>query len=154
VATVKEDAPGGTQEILVPFLRDYASPAADITGLRNEFANGGFEFRIDDEDEFHTLGFVADPGEFVFVRGDSNGDRRLDISDAVFGLEYLFSGGRSPLSPDASDADDSGIIDISDAVFLLSFLFSGGRPPLRPYPLCGADVTVDRLPTGFYPCAS
>jgi hypothetical protein len=30
---------------------------------------------------------------------DANDDGRLDISDAVFTLEYLFSGTRKPLEP-------------------------------------------------------
>ena len=63
----------------------------------------------------------------TFLRGDANGDGRVDVSDVVFGVLYLFRGGSEPKCLDAVDADDSGVLDVSDAVTLLHFLFLGGR---------------------------
>ena len=40
-----------------------------------------------------------------FLRGDANSDTGIDISDAVFTLTYLFSGGGEPTCKDAADAD-------------------------------------------------
>ena len=55
----------------------------------------------------------------------------VDISDAVYLIGYIFSGGQAP-TPNAigsGDADCSGAVDISDAVYLISYIFSGGGVP-------------------------
>lgn len=81
-----------------------------------------------------------------FVRGDSNGDRLLDISDIIHNLAYVFSGGPPAECLDSGDSNDDGIIDIADAVYLLTFLFSNGQAPDSPYPAIGVDPTLDALP--------
>ncbi|MBI4601057.1 MAG: protein kinase [Planctomycetes bacterium] len=71
--------------------------------------------------------------------GDCNQDRKLDISDAVCVLGFLFLGGpeRLPCGDGAAidaanvslaDWQPDGKVDLSDAVGLLQFLFSGGPP--------------------------
>jgi hypothetical protein len=107
------------------------SPRLGFFDLRLENEQGSAEF----EDAF----------EYGFVRGDSNSDADLDISDAIFTLNFLFLGGDVPLCEDSADATDDGIIDISDGVRVVDFLFSGGRPPPLPYPEAGQDPTPDTL---------
>ena len=82
----------------------------------------------------------------VFLRGDSNGDDRVDISDAIGTLLYLFVGGVAPGCPDAADTNDDGELDISDAVETLQYLFAGGRYPAYPFPGEGLDGSPDLLP--------
>ena len=48
-----------------------------------------------------------------FVRGDANHDKGVDISDAVFNLTYLFSGGEAPPCEDAADVDDEAAMKIA-----------------------------------------
>jgi hypothetical protein len=85
--------------------------------------------------------FVYEPELGVqFVRGDSNGDGKLDISDPVATLGYLFLGGGMNCA-DAADFNDDGDLVLSDAVALLDFLFRAGRAPAAPYPTAGADPT-------------
>ena len=62
-----------------------------------------------------------------FVRGDSNLDETVDISDGVATLGYLFLGGPALSCLDAADVDDSGEVLLNDAVYLFANLFSGGR---------------------------
>jgi len=84
----------------------------------------------------------ADP----FRRGDSNDDGVLDLSDGVFTLAWLFSGGDEPSCKDAADTNDDGTIDLSDAVHGLTWLFVAGAPPPAPGPSdCGVDPTADEL---------
>jgi hypothetical protein len=78
-------------------------------------------------------------GEYEFVRGNSNGDDAVDISDAVTTLEYLFQGGGSPPCLDAADVNDDGEIDITDSIYTLSYLFLGRRIISQPFPQCGLD---------------
>jgi hypothetical protein len=63
--------------------------------------------------------------------GDANGDGSVDISDVVYLISYIFSGGAAP-TPNrvgSGDADCSRNVDISDVVYLISRIFSGGPPP-------------------------
>jgi hypothetical protein len=91
-------------------------------------------------------------GEFEFVRGNSNNDARVDISDPVNTLSWLFLGSREPPCLDAADANNDSAIDITDPIFTLSFLFIGGAPIPPPYPQCGLDQgPIDRF--GCDPCA-
>ena len=86
------------------------------------------------------------PDECVFFqRGDGNADGQTDVSDAVFILSYLFTGGPTPSCLDAADSNDSGgtAVDLSDPIHLLYFLFIGGPEPPAPFSVCGSDPTVD-----------
>ena len=91
--------------------------------------------------------FTTSPAEAQshFVRGDSNLDETVDISDGVATLGYLFLGGPALNCIDAADADDSGQVALNDAIFLFANLFSGGAPIPAPYPDCGRDPTPDAL---------
>ena len=92
-----------------------------------------------------VAGRVSIVGEVtVFVRGDSNGDRELDISDAVHTLDFLFLGGEAPCL-DAADANDDGNVDVSDPVATLGSLFLGTGPLPPPIGLAGKDPTADEL---------
>ncbi len=68
----------------------------------------------------------------LFVPGDADGSGGIDISDAVFLIGYIFSGGAAPNPLDAGDANCDHSVDISDAVYLISYIFSGGPAPCKP----------------------
>lgn len=85
-----------------------------------------------------------------FRRGDANADSQLDISDAVYTLRFLFSGGGAPACDDAADANDDGAVDLSDAAFTLNHLFSGGPELPAPGRRCGADPSADGLGCAVY----
>jgi outer membrane protein assembly factor BamB len=54
----------------------------------------------------------------------------IDISDLVYLVDYMFTGGSAPSCTDEADIDGSGEIDISDLVYLVDYMFNGGpRPP-------------------------
>ena len=74
-----------------------------------------------------------------FVRGNCNGDRTVDISDAIQTLGILFLGAAVGDCYAACDANSDGRVDISDGIFTLTFLFGGGPAPLAPYPDCGPN---------------
>jgi hypothetical protein len=81
-----------------------------------------------------------------FRRADANQDGRADISDAIFGLGFLFQGGIAPVCMDAADANDDGTVDISDAVTTLGVIFLGqGEIPSPGLSHCGPDPTPDEL---------
>jgi hypothetical protein len=78
-----------------------------------------------------------------FLRGDCNGDRQVagSVTDAVFLLNFNFSGGSAPPCLAACDANGDGQVtgQVTDAVYLLQFNFLGGPPPPAPFPECAAS---------------
>jgi hypothetical protein len=61
--------------------------------------------------------------------GDANGDCYVDVSDAVYLIAYIFSGGSAPVPYRAGDVNCDDFVDISDVVYLIAYIFSGGYPP-------------------------
>jgi hypothetical protein len=82
----------------------------------------------------------------LFVRGDANFDREIDVSDAIATLGFLFAGLPARVCEDAADANDDGRVDIADPLFLLNLLFEcpdSQLPPPNDRP--GRDPTEEML---------
>ena len=65
--------------------------------------------------------------------GDANSDGSIDISDVVFLIAHIFSGGTPPgvcnYAKGKGDANGDGSVDISDVVYLIARVFSHGPAP-------------------------
>ena len=109
-----------------PNARGYARTAAAIT---------------------ETVGAFLDEGTArLFVRGDTDGDTVLAVTDVIVVLDYQFRGADELGCFDAADFNDDGRVDISDAIASLGFQFLGQQPPPAPGSTnCGADPTADDL---------
>lgn len=109
--------------------------------------------RTDSRVEAHyEAAFTVEPVT-TFRRADTNADGKLNITDAVSMLNFLFLGGPAPTCEDAADTDDSGRLNITDAVSTLNHLFLGGPEPPAPSAACGTDPTDDDLGCeAFAPC--
>ena len=89
-----------------------------------------------------------------FHRGDANANGRLDLTDAVAILGFLFSGSEAPPCLESADVDDDGTVGLTDPLGVLNFLFLNGRRPAAPFGACGSDPTPDDLGcAAFAPCA-
>jgi hypothetical protein len=110
-----------------------------VTSLTAE--NGLGESVIAEFEE--SFDIEAGSGGPQFVRGDANADAKIDLSDAVAVLNYLFVGGPAPPCFKAGDVDDNGVLELTDAVRGLNYLFTGGPAPNSPFPSCGLDPTMD-----------
>jgi hypothetical protein len=131
-----------------PSMRTYEDPAALLVELMtiNDDLNlefGAMEHRVTTtrlRDSFRHCHFL---GGVPFVRGDTNLDSEVDISDAVLTLGYLFNGSAQPHDcRDAMDSDDNGLLELTDAVRILNFLFlDRNLPPAPPFPDCDVDKT-------------
>ena len=73
----------------------------------------------------------------LFRRGDCNDDGKVNISDAVWILNWLFRGGAEPGCAAAANANGDGEVSLSDPVALLSYLFLAGPEIPAPFPECG-----------------
>jgi|SRR3989344_2474183 len=85
--------------------------------------------------------------ECSFYRGDANSDGKVDLTDPISILNYLFKGGVSPFCLDAADANDDGNLDLTDSIYLLNYLFLGGPSPSG-ITSKNLDYTSDELSCG------
>ena len=83
----------------------------------------------------------------LFLRGDCNGDGQVtgQVTDAVYLLNYSFTGGTTPPCLAACDANGDGQVagSVTDGVYLLNFNFLGGPAPVAPFPDCGVGTQAD-----------
>lgn len=155
--------PPGRDQRIAGILVDVSPGAGTGTSTRIELRNGVGNpplnniFTVDGFTVMPVLGdggvislpHLSFPPPRFFTRGDATGDGKVNMSDVVSLLDYLFKGGDEPDCHDAADATDDGLIDISDALYELEFLFKSGSYLPPPFPEPGFDPTDDALP----PCA-
>ena len=81
-----------------------------------------------------------------FRRADCDADSDVDITDPIFFLNFLFSGGPRGFCDDACDSNDDGSLNVADALLTLNYLFTSGTIPPEPGPqTCGPDRRDDLL---------
>jgi len=76
--------------------------------------------------------FFSYGGEFI--RCDWDGNRLLDISDAIGIVGHLFLGEQPSKCPATGDCNSDARIDLSDVLKAVNYLFLGAAPPEAPYP--------------------
>jgi PKD repeat protein len=145
----------GENQTLVSLLFDVAptAPVGAVTEIRlvnNREISPIFNiFTVNNQTvlpvlEESTVTIVSpDTLEATFIRGDVDGNGRVDISDGISLLNFLFTGGPPPRCFDAADVADAASVDISGAIYILNFLFLGGASPWVPYPDAGLDPTTN-----------
>ncbi|MCZ6794806.1 MAG: dockerin type I domain-containing protein [Planctomycetota bacterium] len=145
--TIPETAPAGTTTTLEP-TNGPSGGGVGPEALRNEFTHAGAARFVSTlpQLEGNLLNIVGD--QTFFLRGDSNSDGAVDLSDARFTLDFLFLAGTPPACPDAADANDDGRLDISDPIKILTSLFVDGGPLPAPSRKAGSDPTQDPLGCG------
>ena len=81
-----------------------------------------------------------------FSRGRINPDDSVDISDAIWLLQWQFIGLAEPVCLKAANINGDGGHDISDVIFLLSWLLLGSHVPPEPVNNCGiSDLPNDEM---------
>ncbi|MBI4600418.1 MAG: hypothetical protein HY721_00520 [Planctomycetes bacterium] len=131
-------------------LRGSAQPvnnAITFVGQSRKDDGGPKDLDQDREQPAEILCCIVAP----FLRGDCALDLRIDITDAIVALGYLFLGNDEPPCLNACDVDDNETVNITDPIYLLNHLFLGGPPVPPPSPSCGGD---DATPGDLGCCAS
>jgi hypothetical protein len=90
-----------------------------------------FFWRVEAVDQGNNhSGYQAHPFKItVYLSGDVNYDGKLNVSDAIYLVNYLFKGGPKPHPMEAGDADRDGKVSVSDVIYLINYLFKGGSRP-------------------------
>jgi len=112
------------------WVRTYNGPgnSEDITtavaldGSGNVYVTGGSigEFYYPD---YVTIKYVQ------FLRGDTNKDGNISLSDIVYLINYLFKFGPAPDPIQSGNANCDGKVSLSDIVYLINYLFKFGPAP-------------------------
>ncbi len=84
-------------------------------------------------------------GRARYIRGDANGDGRVNITDMTITLAFLFQSQPAPDCLDQFDSDDDGKVDTADALRIGQALYLHGPPLASPFPSAGTDPTADGL---------
>jgi len=119
----------------------------------------GWEFSVtvDDDprcdDAANDATFPPPEGEGLgFLRGDCNGDGNVvgQVGDAVFVLNFNFTGGPTPSCMAACDSNADGNVvgQVGDAIYTLNFNFLGGPAIPAPFPECGRSTDPADLALG------
>lgn len=67
-----------------------------------------------------------------YVCGDANGDRRVNVGDAVMLINRVFKSGPAPNPPEAGDANCDSGLNVADAVYTINHVFKSGPKPCCP----------------------
>ncbi len=93
------------------------------------------EFLIGDLFNYwHPLGMELDtffivPTSYEIGAGDADASGFVTISDAVYLIQFIFSGGCAPWSLSSADPNADCSNTVSDVVYLINYIFAGGPPP-------------------------
>lgn len=78
-----------------------------------------------------------------YLLADCSGDALLDLTDAVFSLNYQFLAGPTPGCLNACNANGDLGLDLTDAVFVLNYLFLAGEKPGGVFPACATASVAE-----------
>ncbi len=99
---------------------------------------GAVDFASGDWTELAEERYEVTAAPRIFIRGDFDLNRTIDVTDVVQILRHLFQGAPAPCTL-AGDANADGRLEQGDAIYLAGFLFLDGPSPPPPYPRPGTD---------------
>lgn len=89
--------------------------------------------------------------DIPFIRGNCNGDNKVNIADGIWILNELYLQGPSSTCVAACDANEDAKYDAGDAVFIINYRLLDGPMPSAPFPDCGAVGGADCEATTYCP---
>jgi hypothetical protein len=158
---VHSGATGAVLEVFAGVQQTFRNPFfGELSALGDTDGDGRDEFLVASPDE--TLGFGPserfragtiralrhDPSGTRFIRGDTNADGRVNITDAINIVVSLIDF-TAQSCPAAYDVDASGFLDFLDVIYFLRYFFqarTGHFTPVPPYPECGHYTVIDPFP--------
>ena len=91
------------------------------------------------------------PPDVPFIRGNCNGDDRVNIADGIWIINEIFQNGPAGTCLIACDANDDSAVDVADATFIIMYRFMSGPVPAAPWPDCGTIEGADCESTPYCP---
>jgi hypothetical protein len=73
---------------------------------------------------------IGDACEALYLCGDANADEIVNVSDAVYLINYVFIFGSPAPDPiESGETNCDGTVNVSDAVWIFNYVFIGGNEP-------------------------
>lgn len=114
------------------------SVSSNSTAFAVPFADGVYYWRIKASPDTKIATAFSPVSHFTlytpitYICGDASGDDAVNISDAVYLINYIFKSGPPPDPLCSGDADGDDALNIADAVYLITYIFNSGPPPVDP----------------------
>lgn len=128
--------------------QQYPSLTSNLVrnSIRSVVAGSMLMLRTDESNVDVDIDFAADSGfsgcevtltDAVadicgYVCGDANGDRSVNVADAVMLINRIFKSGPEPNPPEAGNANCDAGLNVADAVYMITYVFKSGPKPCCP----------------------
>ena len=117
------------------WVRDFVEASAQMK-LRFEVSDLYMSSTVEAGiDSVHVTALICESG---YLCGDANNDMTVNVSDAVYIINYVFVGGSAPDPLFVGDANCDGSVNVSDGVYIINYVFIGGNQP--------CDLNGDGIP--------
>lgn len=108
-----------------------------LEGAPNWVSGYAFTLELTDSDsppKKDTMEIEIEVIEYTapYICGNANSDTQVNVSDAVYIINYVFVGGDAPDPIETADANCDATVNVSDAVYLINYVFIGGNAPCDP----------------------
>jgi C1A family cysteine protease len=101
-----------------------------LTGMPVVEENISFMALVEDPYDREDEHFYSIPVD-KYLAGDANADAQVNLGDAVYVINHIFSGGPAPWPvPMAGDANCDVQLNLGDPVYLINYVFKGGPGPV------------------------
>jgi hypothetical protein len=139
---------------IVGYLHMTVSAEAQeqVTTIDTSYIPPAGEFIIVDEAAEDFVPEFVKGNVFVSLEyyGDANSSGSVDISDAVYLVDFIFRDRRAPNPYEAGDANADTYVNVGDVVRIINYIFKGGPGPGLAKPVVPQPVyyTFDRVQDG------
>lgn len=98
----------------------------------NVTESGWYHYYFEFSDGVETVTTAVDSIQveiITYVCGDANGDESVNVSDAVYIINYIFLGTAEPDPYESADANCDGSVNVSDSVWIINYIFLETNAP-------------------------
>jgi hypothetical protein len=121
----------------IPWLRIIDSVGSAPSLIRTALDVGSYTFGVYPDSFYVYSSTASNSPQKVYINmqvwrlhGDANWDNKLNLTDAIYIVNYLFRGGPPPRPTFITgDCNCTGFVDVSDAIYIINYIFRGGTAP-------------------------
>jgi len=104
------------------YVETYRTPS---TSTYDVFTHNSIFYLAD----YYGLMILSNDNYINFKCGDINSDGTIDITDAVYLINFIYSNGPTPDQIKTAETNCDNEINISDIVYLINYIYTNGNEP-------------------------